>query len=110
MERQQLRGLTPVDIKDAEITLMQEKTDQKVYELIAMRMARFFGDDFEKREDEVTKRTAIYRKDGATLLMIDGQPALEMKSPKWIPSAKGVDCHIEYKEYDISEIKNYLTN
>lgn len=103
-------SVPPVEISDEDIASMQKKTEARVFELIAKRMCRFFGDDFEKREEEVTKRTAIFRKNGAALLMIDGQPALEVEPPKWIPSADGVDCRIEFKEYDVNGETQFLNN
>lgn len=110
MEKQQKNAMQPVEITDAEVVEMQERTDQRVFELITARMVRFFGEDMEEREEEVTKRTAIFRKKGAALLMIDGQPALEVKAPEWIPSANGVDCHIEFKEYDVNGETQFLSN
>lgn len=100
----------PVEISDEEIASMQEKTEARVFELITARMRRFFGDNFEEKAQEATKRTAIFRKNGAALLMIDGQPALEVEPPKWIPSADGVDCHIEFKEYDVNGETQFLNN
>ncbi|CAH9012469.1 conserved hypothetical protein [Vibrio phage 434O48-1] len=100
----------PVEISDEEIASMQEKTEARVFELITARMRRFFGNNFEEKAQEVTKRTAIFRKNGAALLMIDGQPALEIEPPKWIPNADGVDCHIEFKEYDVNGETQFLNN
>lgn len=110
MRKQQRNSTEPVSISDEEVVQMQERTDQRVFELITARMVRFFGEDMEDREEEVTRRTAIFRKKGAALLMIDGQPALEVKAPQWIPSADGVDCHIEYKEYEVNGATQYLKN
>ncbi|BAV81140.1 hypothetical protein [Vibrio phage CKB-S2] len=100
----------PVDISDEEVKDMQEKTEQRVWEIIVARLERFFGDDFEKREEEVRKRTAILRKNGATLVMIDGQPALEIKPPLWVPSAQGVECKIDFNEYEVNGATQYLNN
>lgn len=98
----------PISMDDLEA--MESRTEEGVTKLIVERLCKFFGNDFEKKAEEVQKRTAIFRKKGAALVLIDGQPALEVFAPKWIPSAQGVDCHIDYKEYEVNANINYLKN